>query len=328
VAGNGPVSEPSAFSPAPFSIAELFQPYRERLGLAYRVPPSVTAASEPMDTADGVVTALVGHMNLIRPNRVQVLGAAEIGYLNELAPRDTTDMLARLFALEPLCLIVADGLPVPDALTSAALDHRVPLITASVASHTVVGELLHALARLVSRRTSLHGVFIEVMGLGVLLTGAAGIGKSELALELITRGHRLIADDAPEFTLIAPDTVEGGCPPALRDFMEVRGLGIINVRALFGDSAVRPRRALRLIVALELMHEQTLQPEARLEGVRRSREVLGVAIPEVALPVAPGHNMAVLVEATVRNSILRMKGYDAHLDLSERQNRIMHGGES
>jgi HPr kinase/phosphorylase len=172
-----------------------------------------------------------------------------------------------------------------------------------------------------------HGVFIEVMGVGVLLAGRPGVGKSELALELVGRGHRLIADDAPEFSLVAPDTVEGSCPAALRDFMEVRGLGIVNVRALFGESAVKPRRTLRLVINLAVMDGKDYTPEERLQGIRSVRDVLGVPIPQVSLPVAPGHNMGVLVECTVRNFILSMKGYDAAEDFADRQNRIMRGEE-
>lgn len=199
------------------------------------------------------------------------------------------------------------------------------MLTATASSPRVVGELLHALARIAGERASVHGVFIELMGVGVLLTGVAGVGKSELALELVSRGHRLIADDAPEFSLVAPDTVEGSCPAALRDFMEVRGLGIVNVRKLFGDSAVKPRRTLRLVISLELMDDRKFTPEERLEGVRRTRSILDVPIPEIALPVGPGHNMAVLVESAVRNFILWMKGYDAAEDFASRHNRIIRG---
>ena len=308
-----------------FTLSRLYEQYQQRLGLKWVGVPSPSAVDLEMENRGGFATALVGHMNLIRPNRIQVLGAAEIGYLSGLDMPAADQTVSQLLEIGPLCLIVADGLDVPQPLAHHAPLNATPIMQADASSHRVVGELLHAMSRIVGDRTSLHGVFIEVMGVGVLLTGAPGVGKSELALELVSRGHRLIADDAPEFAQVAPDTVEGSCPAALRDFMEVRGLGIVNVRALFGDSAVKPRRTLRLVISLEVMVDTQLSPEERLEGIRRSRTVLGVQVPEVALPVAPGHNMAVLVESTVRNFILRMKGYDATKDFADRQHRIMHG---
>lgn len=311
--------------PQPFTLARLHELYEQRLGLSWVGQPNAQAVSVEMESRGGFATALVGHMNLIRPNRVQVLGAAEIGFLSGLDELAAEETMQLLLQIGPICLIVTDGLEVPEPLAQRATQANIPIMQATASSHQVVGEMLHAMSRIVGDRTSVHGVFIEVMGVGVLLTGAAGVGKSELALELVSRGHRLIADDAPEFSLVAPDTVEGSCPPALRDFMEVRGLGIVNVRALFGDSAVKPRRTLRLVISLEVMEDPQLLPDERLEGIRRTRDVLGVAIPEVGLPVAPGHNMAVLVESTVRNFILRMKGYDAAEEFAARQNRIMRG---
>lgn len=306
------------------TLAALVERHGERLGLVIAVGPD---ASISIDGPGTHVSALVGHMNLIRPSRVQVLGGAELAYLESLAPGPRAPMLRSLLASAPLCLVVADGLALPEFLATAAAQASIPVCTALADSHQVVQELGYHLSRHFSRRTSLHGVFIEVMGVGVLLAGQAGVGKSELALELLSRGHRLIADDAPEFSRVAPDTVEGSCPPALRDFMEVRGLGIVNVRALFGDSAVKPRRTLRLVINLRVMGDRTLTPDERLGGMRGTRDVVGAAIPEVTLPVAPGHNMAVLVECTVRNFILSMKGYDAAEDFSERQNSIMRGEE-
>jgi HPr kinase/phosphorylase len=158
---------------------------------------------------------------------------------------------------------------------------------------------------------------MEVMGTGVLITGASSIGKSELALELLTRGHRLIADDAAEFARIAPDLLNGTCPEMLRDFIEVRGLGILNVRAMFGASAIKHNRNLRLIIVLQEMGEAAAMD--RLHGSRRMRTIMEVEIPEITLPVGPGRNLAVLVEAAVRNHILNVKGYDASQAFIERQ---------
>jgi len=168
-------------------------------------------------------------------------------------------------------------------------------------------------------RLTLHGVFMEVMGAGVLLSGSSGVGKSELALELITRGHRLIADDAPIFSRMDPNSLVGNCPDLLRDFLEVRGLGLLNIRAMFGDSSIKEARFLQLIVHLEHMDEMELKEIDRLYGSHQIRTFLEVEIPQITIPIAPGRNLAVLVEAAVRDHLLRRNGYNAALDFIERQ---------
>ncbi len=270
---------------------------------------------------------LVGHMNLVRPHQVQVIGSSETGYLEALSSGDADSVSEKLFQAKPALIIIADGLKAPKRIIAAAAETDTPILTSRVASDTVVQALQHDLARRFARRHVVHGVFIEVMGVGVLITGEAGLGKSELALELISRGHRLVADDSPEFYLTAPGILEGCCPPELQDFMEVRGLGIVNVRELFGDGSVKRDRNLGLIVRLLVLDEGGMSPEERLEGIRRMRKILDVPVPEYTLPVAPGRNLSVLVECTVRNHLLLKKGYDAAHQFAERQNRLMHGDE-
>ncbi|MFT5445249.1 MAG: HPr kinase/phosphorylase [Gammaproteobacteria bacterium] len=307
------------------TLGDLLDQHEQRLGLV-GVETTLTRDTLLDIGASGTYTgSVVGYMNLIRPNQLQVLGKAEFDYLGSQSVDAAKQLTDHLLACQPGALIVADDLPVPRELIVACQEAGASLLRASAPSEQVVQELLYYLSRSAARRASIHGVFIEVMGVGVLLTGDPGVGKSELALELLTRGHRLIADDAPEFTRVTPETVEGSCPPALRDFMEVRGLGIVNVRALFGDSAVKPRRTLRLVIRLVVLDNRDYSPEERLQGIRGELEVLGIPLTEVSLPVAPGHNMAVLVECTVRNYILSMKGYDAAEDFAERQAAIMRG---
>lgn len=313
---------------APASLVDLIEAHTQRLGLCVACGAPHHDARLELGRPGSYVTSMVGHMNLIRPNRMQVLGAAELGYLNGLDAGTATTIVRQLLDTRPVCIIVADGLVAPAFLARACARTETLMLTASAPSLQVVQELMHFLSRTAARRASVHGVFIEVIGVGVLLSGQPGVGKSELALELISRGHRLIADDAPEFALVAPDTVEGSCPPALRDFMEVRGLGIVNVKALFGDSAVKPRRTLRLVIELAVMDLHDYSPDQRLHGIRGEREILGLRIPQVCLPVAPGHNMAVLVECTVRNYILSIDGYDAADAFAERQNAIMSGEDT
>jgi len=152
---------------------------------------------------------------------------------------------------------------------------------------------------------------MEVHGRGVLITGESSVGKSELALELISHGHRLIADDAPEFTRIGPDILDGRSPSLLKDFMEVRGLGILNIREMYGDNALKENKYLRLIIHLKRLNIEERALLNRLDGDHKTRSILGIDIPEIQIPVAPGRNMAVLVEAAVRNYILRSSGHDA-----------------
>jgi HPr kinase/phosphorylase len=183
--------------------------------------------------------------------------------------------------------------------------------------------LSHYLTQAMAETTSLHGVFIEVQGFGVLIEGNAAIGKSELALELITRGHRLIADDIVDFYRISPDRIEGRCPALLQDFLEVRGLGILNIRALFGDNSVKPTKPLDLIIQLELADMQKPQELDRLNVKMQHQRVLDVDISKVIIPIAAGRNIAVLVEVAVRNHILLKRGVNATQQFSKRQKQMM-----
>lgn len=266
---------------------------------------------------------LVGSMNCIRPNRVQIVGPAEFAYLNDLSPPTRDDMLARVFAAQPLAIIFADGLE-PDADFRAQAEREdTPLLASDLGDQDIIEHLQHLLTYTFAERATLHGVFIEVLGMGVLLVGDPGIGKSELALELIARGHRLIADDAPEFARIAPEVIEGRCPPLLRGFLEVRGLGVLNIRAMFGESAMRESDLLKLVVNMRGQEAVELAGIDRLRGSLASRAVLGVKIPEITIPVAPGRNLGVLLETAVRTQVLRGRGYDASTDLTERQARLL-----
>lgn len=168
-----------------------------------------------------------------------------------------------------------------------------------------------------------HGVFLDIFGLGVLLIGPSGVGKSEVALSLINREHRLIADDAIEFELIDNTIIVGRCPSVLQDFLEVRGLGILNIRAMFGDIALRPSKRLELVVKLIPLTDKELQTIDRLQGVHKQFMIMGVAIPEVTMPVAAGRNIGVLIECAVRNQLLKQKGYDASAELAARQANLI-----
>jgi HPr kinase/phosphorylase len=268
--------------------------------------------------------ALVGYLNFVHPNRVQVLGSAEVEYLRRLPDAEHTQAIQNLFTCATTTMVVVANDETADAdLIQAADAADLPLLTSQLPGPKVIDHLQHYLTRSLAARTTLHGVYLEVMGLGVFLTGESGIGKSELALELLSRGHRLIADDAVEFSRTAPTVLIGRCPHLLRDFLEVRGLGILNVRAMFGDTAVRPEKTLRLIVRLEQLTADRMSKVDRLQAEQITRNILDVDIPEVVLYVAPGRNLAVLVEAATRNHILRMRGVNPLEELMERQHVLM-----
>jgi HPr kinase/phosphorylase len=261
--------------------------------------------------------SLVGQMNLINPHRIQVLGSKELKYLENLKKNSRKDAIGQLFSGNSKLIIVARQEGVPKDLVEASEASRIPLLGSAQTSQEIIAQIQYYLTSYFARKITLHGVFMEVMGTGVLITGDSSIGKSELALELLTRGHRLIADDATEFSRVAPDTLNGACPEMLQDFLEVRGLGILNVRAMFGASAIKQNRNLRLIIHLQDMEDASRMD--RLHGSRQIRRIQGVEIPEITLPVGPGRNLAVLLEAAVRNYILYSKGYDASQAFIERQ---------
>jgi HPr kinase/phosphorylase len=267
--------------------------------------------------------SLVGSLNCIHPNRLQVIGQPELLYLADLGHRAYVETIEKLFAGRPAAVIFAEDIEPEPSFSDWSQRTGTPLLGSPMGDGELVSHLQYFLTNALADRTSVHGVFMEVLGMGVLLIGDPAIGKSELALDLINRGQRLIADDAPEFARVAPETLNGSCPPLLRDFLEVRGLGILNIRAMFGESAVRQSKNLNLIVNLRSLDEKELAGIDRLTGTLSARQILGVAVPEVTMPVAPGRNLAILVEAAVRHQILRIRGYDASVDFAERQARAV-----
>lgn len=307
----------------PFSIDELFKSHAEGLGLVWAAGQNGNYRAILFETDQKL--ANVGYLNPIHPHQIQIIGYYELAYLDALTKEIYQESLKQLFENDKLvCLIVVDGLSPPNELLTIADDYQVPLFSSSLSGETVINYLYATLAELMAQRITLHGVFMDVLGMGVLIMGDSGTGKSELALELVSRGHRLIADDAPEFSKVSPQTLNGSSPLEMNAFLEVRGLGILNVQALFGDSAIKKHKYLRLIVQLEQMTPERLQNIDRLQGDHRVRRILDVDIPEIGLPVAPGRNLAVLLECAVRNHSLKMQGYNAADEFCELQRQAMH----
>ena len=298
------------------NVARLHDDNREALSLAWVAGREGGTAVRREAAASA---ALIGNLNLTHPNSIQVIGAYEAGIV--------AGFVDKLFESHPAAVIVADGVAPPAALMDAATRTNTPLFTSPVAAPKVIEKLARYLAKALAESVERHGVFMDVLGLGVLITGESGVGKSELGLELITRGHGLVADDVVEISRIAAGTLEGRCPPMLKDFIEVRGLGVLNIRTIFGETAVRRKMKLRLLAHLERSQPGASRDSAeRLPLMEQSEEILGVTIRKVTIPVAAGRNLAVLVEAAVRNTILKLRGIDSTAEFLARQREQMDKG--
>ncbi|WP_374604851.1 HPr(Ser) kinase/phosphatase [Arenimonas sp.] len=271
--------------------------------------------------------SLAGYLNVIHPNKVQIIGSAELAWLDGLDARTRWEVLLKIMESRPLAMVITQNQSCPADLRDAAEESDTPLWVSPRRGYELLNLLQYHLARSLAPRITLHGVFMEIYSIGVLVTGDSGAGKSELALELISRGHRLVADDAPEFTQIAPDVLDGTCPELLQDLLEVRGLGVLNIREMFGDTAVKRNKYLRLVVHLEQTPQQSDEAMARITGESRSRKVLDLDVPVVELPVAAGRNLAVLTEAAVRLHLLRSKGMDPAAAFLARHSAFLQQGD-
>ncbi len=305
------------------SVGKLFDTLRVRLGLEWVGSKLSGSRTITNPSTENTKTALVGHLNLVHPNRVQVIGSTEVQYLNRLGYNSRRDLIEQLFDGTSDLIVIGDRQSIPDDIKRRSEASSTPLFTSSESTVQLVNYLQYYLTNLFAEKITLHGVYMEVFSLGVLITGDPSVGKSELALELVARGHRLVADDAPIFAKTSPDLLNGSCPEVLRDSLEVRGLGILNIRAMFGDSAMKQNQNLRLLLKLVQMTEEEIHSIDRLHGSRTTRTILGVDVPEITLPVAPGRNLAVLAEVAARNHSLRLKGFDSAELFKERQGRLM-----
>jgi len=290
------------------NVAQLHDDNREALALVWVAGREGGTAVRREAAASA---SLIGHLNLTHPNSIQVIGAYEAGMV--------AGFVAKLFESHPAAVIVADGVAPPRALVETAGATRTPLFTSPLAAPQVIEKLARYLAKALAETVERHGVFMDVLGLGVLITGESGVGKSELGLELISRGHGLVADDVVKISRIAANALEGRCPGMLKDFIEVRGLGLLNIRTIFGETAVRRKMNLRLIAHLERPQPGVRDPAERLPLAELSEEILGVPVRKVIVPVAAGRNLAVLVEAAVRNEILKLRGIDSTAEFLARQ---------
>ena len=265
---------------------------------------------------------LVGYLNYIHPYRVQILGPREITYLTSATPEDCARRISRIVTLEPPVLVLAVGQVAPDDLLSMCERAQLPMFATKESSAFVIDVLRAYLSRHFADRASIHGVFMDILGLGVLITGESGMGKSELGLELISRGNGLVADDSVDLYRINQTTIEGRCPDLLQNLLEVRGIGLLDIRAIFGETAVRRKMRLKLIV--HLVRRETMEREyERLPYEPLTQDVLGIPVRKAVIQVVAGRNIAVLVEAAVRNAILQLRGVDTYQEFVERHRKAM-----
>ena len=268
--------------------------------------------------------ALAGYTTNIHPDRIQVLGSTELTYLAELnrqAPEKANHNLARLCELGICCFIITKDQEPPANLLEATEREGIPLLRSHHQSSTFISLITQYLEERLLPQTNVHGVLVDVLGVGVLLIGSSGIGKSECALDLVLRGHRLVADDAVKVRLKLPAVLFGEGNDLLHYHMEIRGLGIINIKHLFGVAAIRERKKIDLVIELAEWKEGEQYDRLGLE--EQSYELLGVKLPLQTIPVRPGRNITTIVEVAARNQLLKEMGYHSAAEFEDRLEKRM-----
>jgi len=311
-------------NPSTLSIQTIYEDNRDLLKLGWFAGCS---GGDRLIFGDATSAAdQVGHLNLIHPSRIQVMGHQEKAYYERISPNSRAHLFRDLITGGTPAIIVAQGLDTPLDLMTVCDENNIPLFSTPLPSAQVIDYLRVFLSKRLAQQVTKHGVFMDVFGVGVLIVGDSGLGKSELGLELISRGHGLVADDAVEFSRIAPNMVEGRCPLLLQNLLEVRGLGLLDIKAIFGETAVRRKMKLKLIVQL-IRRNHSEDNFERLPIDEQTEDVLGLEIRKVTIPVAAGRNIAVLLEAAVRNTILKLRGINTLQEFMERQRRAMAAEE-
>ena len=305
------------------TVHEFLNQYQHKLKLNFTsrqigLNRQIQLSRQTADTFDAA-----DYFNVIRTSSIVVVGYQESRYIHKLDNDEQTSLFKTLFR-GPVCVIIcSQGNLLPEAMIALCESREIPVLQSALSDSELLDNTRYLLSRALAENVNEHGVYIEVYSLGVFITGKTAVGKSELALSLISRGHRLISDDVTRFTRSTPDLVEGSSPQLLTDFMEVRGLGVVNVRAMFGANSLKRSRPLSLVINMVELDRKNRAEFDRLGNNLKTRNILGLEFPEVTLPVAPGRNLAVLVEAAARNHLLRIGGYDAAEDFITRQNQAI-----
>ncbi|MDY7227549.1 HPr(Ser) kinase/phosphatase [Hyalangium rubrum] len=268
--------------------------------------------------------ALTGFTEHLHPHRVQVFGNTEISFLRTMSEEKQREVLMRLFSAALACVVVTKDLEPPRVLVEACEDSGLALMKTPLLSSTFIQQVQGFLEEALTETSSLHGVLMDVFGVGILLLGKSGIGKSEIALDLVMRGHRLVADDIVDVARRKPGAVYGAGNPVIKHHMEIRGLGIINIKDLFGVAAVREQKKIELVIEL---HEWDPNQEYDRLGVEdKFLDIIGVDVPLSVVPVRPGRNMATIIEVAARNQLLKHQGHHSAREFAERLNRAIADG--
>jgi HPr kinase/phosphorylase len=270
--------------------------------------------------------ALAGFDAYLQPGRILIFGESEIRYLESLSSTSRADSLRRTFARDIPTVLITGGFAAPGEMTIEAERAGVPLLSTPVPTPIAIAKITALLEDSLAERTVMHAVLMDILGLGVLIVGESGIGKSECALDLVVRGHRLVADDTVEIRRRAESVLIGTCPDLTRHHMEVRGLGVINIRDLFGVASTRSSKRVELVVQLERWEPGRAYERLGLDDLHY--EILGLPIPLLRMPVGPGRNVAILVEVAARNQLLRSRGHHAARKLAARLERQLRGEDT
>ena len=262
---------------------------------------------------------LAGYFDHFEPMRLQVMGNVEISYLGKLSVEERLMIYDRLFSFKVPAVLIARDLPMSDECLAMARKHNVTILRSAEATSTIVSSIVAYLKAALAPRVTQHGVLMEIYGAGLLLIGESGIGKSETAVELLKRGHRLIADDAVEIRKIAKEKLVGTAPELIRNYIELRGIGIVNVAKLFGMGAVKSENYIDLVVNIVPWNTEEVYDRMGLE--EHFMDILGVQVPMYTIPVTPGRNLAVILEVAAMNNRQRKMGYNAAMEFTEQVNR-------
>ncbi len=305
----------SARTPA-VTVRGLLAAHPEQIGLSVELLGGAAGLDRPITSPSIQKTglALAGFHSYLQPGRVLIYGESELQYLESLPGDRRREVLGQCFATDIPCVLLSGGGHLPEGLVDAAESAGLPLLVTPAQTAVAISRISALLGDRLAIREMVHGVLLEILGLGVLIVGESGIGKSECALDLVCRGHRLVADDTVEIRRREDMTLLGSCPPLTRNHMEVRGLGLINIRDLFGVAATRVSKRIELTVQLERWDSSHEYDRLGLDEL--THEFLGVRVPLIRMPVAPGRNLATLVEVAARNQLLRNRGIHAARQLA------------
>ncbi len=260
--------------------------------------------------------AFAGFVEIFEPHRIQLIGRAEHSYLQDLSAEDRLARMEEFFSMKPVAVVLTTNLAVLDEMMAAAKKHGVPLLGTSERTSAFMASLIASLNVHLAPRITRHGVLVEVYGEGVLILGDSGIGKSETAIELVKRGHRLIADDAVEIKRVSSQTLVGSAPDLIRYYIELRGIGIVDVRRLFGMGAVRETERIDLVIKLESWDPEKMYDRFGLD--EETENILGIDVPSITIPVHPGRNLAIILEIAAMNNRQKKMGYNTAEEFNKR----------